>query len=56
MNLFQQFEDTTGGTSGIDIEAAVADFSNPGRDENSNLIPNQVSAERSNMNNEYYDE
>jgi hypothetical protein len=30
VNLFKPFEDTTGGTSGIDIEAAVADIQNPG--------------------------
>ena len=34
VNLFKPFEDTTGGTSGIDIEAAVADIQNPGRGAN----------------------
>lgn len=46
VNLFKHFEDTTGGTSGIDIEAAVADLQNHGREVNENPMPNQDSAQR----------
>lgn len=53
MNLFKPFEDTTGGTSGIDIEAAVADLRNEAKEDD--MEPNQDSALRP-TNDEYYDE
>ena len=56
VNLFKHFEDTTGGTSGIDIEAAVGDIQNQERSLNEKPVPNQDSVELPDQYDENFDE